>query len=351
MKTKDKIIVYFLIFFAIGWLLYQVKSALAPFIFSLVIAYFLNPIVDYIQKKRGLSRLLATSLVLGSFLSIIISLSSVLLPVIYVQFVDLINIFPQYLSILTDEFYPKLVATFNKIGFKFDDNLSNIFASKEFYGKIAELWRDIFDSAISSSRALINIISLIFIAPILIFYLLKDWNILIEKIDNYLPKSSSVTIRKIATNINKTLSGYVRGQFHVCFILAIVYSSLLSFTGLNFGFLIGFLTGIFAFIPYIGMLCGVTAAIIIGLFQWGFDIPHATAVTAVFLFGQLLESNFLTPKMIGSKVGLHPVWMIFGLFFFGALFGFIGVLFAVPLTAICGVIIKHFALEYKKKFT
>ena len=143
----------------------------------------------------------------------------------------------------------------------------------------------------------------------------------------------------------------VRGQFNVCLILVIIYSSLLSFTGLNFGFLIGFLTGLFSFIPYVGMLSGVTAAIAVALFQWGFDTSHISAVSLVFIFGQIVESNFLTPKLIGAKIGLHPVWLIFGLFIFGALFGFIGVLVAVPLTAICGVIIKHFALEYKKKFT
>ena len=112
-----------------------------------------------------------------------------------------------------------------------------------------------------------------------------------------------------------------------------------------------FYRGFFSFIPYVGMLCGITVGIIIAIIQWGFDFMHIGGIALIFLFGQILESNFLTPKLIGDKIGLHPVWLIFGLFAFGALFGFIGILIAVPLTAICGVIIKHFAIGYKKKFT
>jgi predicted PurR-regulated permease PerM len=346
MKLKDKIILSLALFLLFCWLVYSVKSALAPFIFSLVIAYFLNPLVNYLQKKR-LPRALATSVVFGLFLALIIALAYLLLPIIYVQLIGLIWTLPDYFAKLASTINPFLT----KFGINFDGDFSNILANKEISNKIFDLWQNVFDSAITSSKTLINIISLVFIAPILIFYLLKDWNLFIKKIDSYLPKNSANIIRKIAIDIDKTLSGYVRGQFHVCFILAIIYASLLSYTGLNFGFLIGFLTGVLAFIPYIGMLCGIIAATISGLFQWGFDIYYALSITGVFLFGQLIESNFLTPKLIGNKVGLHPAWIIFGLFFFGALFGFIGVLFAIPLTAICGVVIKHFALEYKKKFT
>jgi predicted PurR-regulated permease PerM len=197
---------------------------------------------------------------------------------------------------------------------------------------------------------LINILSLIFITPILVFYLLKDWNILMIKIYELLPKSIAKQTKEVAGDINKTLAGYVRGQFNVCLILAIFYAASLSLVGLNFGFLIGFLTGMFAFVPYVGMFCGTVAAIVVALFQWGFDFTYLSLVAAIFLLAQLVESNFLTPKLIGDKIGIHPVWMIFGLFVFGVLFGFLGVLFAVPLTAIFGVIAKYFALQYKRKF-
>ncbi len=351
MKTKDKILSILLILAVVIWLIYLVKSVLTPFIFSLVIAYFLDPLVDRLCHKCKLSRVAATSLILSLFLIVLVGVSSFLLPVIYAQFVSLIATIPDYCQTLVNDFYPKIADSLNKFGFKLDNDFSHILANQEVTSKFVNLSQDLFHNAISSSAFFINIISLIFITPILVFYLLKDWDILVSKTSNYLPKTVAATVKKIAIDIDKTLSGYVRGQFNVCLILGIIYSCLLSFTGLNFGFLIGFLTGLFSFIPYVGMLVGVTSAIFVALFQWGFDVGHILIVSLVFIFGQIVESNFLTPKLIGEKIGLHPVWLIFGLFVCGALFGFIGVLVAVPLTAVFGVIIKHFALEYKKRFT
>jgi len=264
--------------------------------------------------------------------------------------VALIDAMPQYFQTFTSDFYPKIIELSSKIGFNVQPDFSHLIASEELTTKFVSFSKNIFDNAISSSATLINILSLLFITPILVFYLLKDWDILVGKVNNYLPRSVSSTVQEIARDINKTLSGYVRGQFHVCLILGIIYSTCLSFSGLNFGFLIGFLTGLFSFIPFIGMISGVVVAIIVALFQWGFDLAQIGIISGIFIFGQVIESNFLTPKLIGSKIGLHPVWIIFGLFVFGALFGFVGILFAVPLTAIFGVIIKYFALKYKKRF-
>jgi predicted PurR-regulated permease PerM len=351
MKQKDKIIFTLLALTGFCGLVYLTRSVLTPFVCSLIIAYFLDPLVDYMTRTHRLSRLTATSLILGLFFTVLIAIGSVLLPIIYTQFAGLLNAIPGYLQTITNDFYPKIAAMLNKLGFNMQADFSHLIADENISSKFVDLSKNIFDNAVSSSVTLINILSLIFITPILIFYLLKDWDILIKKIHDYLPRSISAPVQEITAEINKTLSGYVRGQFNVCIILSIIYSCLLSFTGLNFGFLIGFLTGFFAFIPFVGMLCGVTAAIIVGLLQWGFDPTHIIAVTLVFVTGQIIESNFLTPKLIGSKVGLHPVWIIFGLFIFGALFGFIGVLIAVPLTAICGVIFKYFAFKYKRRFT
>jgi predicted PurR-regulated permease PerM len=317
----------------------------------LIIAYFLDPLVDRLHEKYKISRLVATSLILGLFIITLGALISVLFPIIYAQFLAFIDVLPTYFQVLVNDFYPKLAGTMNKVGLNIDGNFSHLIANEQITSRFVDLSKNIFDNAINSSITLINIFSLIFITPILVFYLLKDWDILIKSVNDFLPRSISSSVKKIAGEIDITLSGYVRGQFNVCFILGIIYSGMLSFTGLNFGFLIGFLAGLFSFIPYVGMLCGVTTAIIVALFQWGFDITHIAAIVLVFIFGQIIESNFLVPKLIGSRIGLHPVWIIFGLFIFGVLFGFVGVLIAVPLTAICGVIIKHFALEYKKRYT
>jgi predicted PurR-regulated permease PerM len=346
MQTKS--IIAALILIAFGSLIYLIKSVLTPFICSLVIAYFLDPLVDYLVSKHKLSRLTSTSLILGLFLSVFISVSSVLLPIIYIQSADLIDELPKYLQIITQEFYPKIVAAVEPFGIRLDGDFSHLISNEK--SGFVDLSQNFLGNALSSSITFINILSLIFITPILIFYLLKDWDILTAKVYELLPKSVAIPTKEIAHEINKTLAGYVRGQFNVCLILAIFYSISLSLIGLDFGFLIGFLTGMFAFIPYIGMLAGTTAAIIVALFQWGLDPTNLLLVSMVFIFAQLIESNFLTPKLIGDKIGVHPVWMIFGLFVFGVLFGFVGVLLAVPLTAVCGVVTKYFALKYKKKF-
>ena len=351
MKLKDKVISIFILLAILFWLIYLVKSVLTPFVGSFVIAYFLNPIVDFFCKKYKMSRAIATSLILGLFLAILIALGAILLPILCAQLTALLTALPGYFQTILHDFYPKLVSVLDGIGIRIEKDSSHLLANEQMTSKVVDLSKNIFDNAINSSLTLINILSLIFITPILIFYLLKDWDILIKKIGDYLPRQIAISVRRIALDIDKTLSGYVRGQFNVCLILGLIYSSLLSLTGLNFGFLIGLFTGLFSFIPFVGMLCGVTIAIIVALFQWGFDITNIAAVSLVFIFGQVIESNFLTPKLIGAKIGLHPVWLIFGLFVFGVLLGFIGVLIAVPLTAICGVIIKSFALEYKKRFT
>ncbi len=350
MKTKDKVILAIALISLICWVIYLIKSILTPFVFSLVIAYFLDPLVDHLENKRKFSRLSSTSIVLGIFLTLLVIIVSILLPIIYSQLNQFIKAFPAYMETATNEFYPRVADLGNKLGLNLEKEFNHLVSNQDMTKKFVNISRNIFDNALNSSLGVINWLSLVFITPILVFYLLKDWDVMVEKIANYLPRSSSSSIKRVAIDIDKTLSGYVRGQFNVCFILGLIYSILLSFSGLNFGFLIGFLTGLFSFIPYVGMLCGVIVAVIVTLFQWGPDLTQLSIVAAIFAFGQLVESNFLTPKLIGSKIGLHPVWIIFGLFVFGTLFGFVGILIAVPLTAIVGVIIKHIALRYKEKY-
>jgi predicted PurR-regulated permease PerM len=350
MKLKEKLIFSVVAVLIFIWLIYLAKAILTPFVFSLTVSYFLNPVVDRFTKENRMSRLKATTLILGLFFAIFISLSLILLPTIYAQLTSLIETLPSYFKIFATNFYPKISELINKAGFDIEANFSNLAQQQGVASKVFNFSTDILNNAISSTIVIINVLALLFVTPFLIFYLLKDWDIMIEKVNGYLPRQSSSLLRKIFKEIDATLSGYVRGQINVCLILGAIYSVLLSCTDLNFGFIIGFLTGLLVFIPYIGMLIGIITATVVGLFQWGFDIYQISIISSIFLFGQVIESNFLTPKLIGSKIGIHPVWMIFGLFFFGNLLGFIGVFIAVPLTAICGVIIRQLALEYRRRF-
>ncbi len=351
MKTKDQIIVVLIGIIAFGWLIYSIKSILPPFVLSFIIAYFLNPLVNFLNEKTRMNRVMATLLVMISFFAFVVVIFMTLIPLLYSQAVSLIEVLPSYYEVVMGEFYPKIVEMFSHFGIKMDESASGLISGYDFNEKFFAMAKDLVVNAAVSLATLVNVISLIFIMPILVFYLLKDWEKVIVDINAYLPKALVTTIRKIMADIDTVLSGYVRGQFNVCLILAIIYSVFLTIAGLNFGFTIGFLTGVLSFIPYVGMLTGVVMALLAALFQWGFDFFHISFVLLIFLFGQVIESNFLTPKIIGNRVGLSPVWIIFGLFVFGALFGFLGLLIAVPLTAVCGVIFKHFALLYKKKYT
>ena len=346
MKTKTILYLIFIILFCT--FIYAIKSILLPFISAIVIAYFLDPLVDRLEKL-GLSRTTSTSTMLGAFLIVISLLIFLITPLLYSQMINLFAAIPSYIKTTLNDLYPKAHQFAAQHNIALESQINNYFNNQNIT-KMFGFSTTILDNIMHSGFILMNVLSLLFITPVLVFYILRDWDILIIKISHYLPSKHNKNIKDIFKEIDKTLSGYVHGQFNVCLILGIFYAIALNVSNLDFGFLIGFLTGFLSFIPYIGMLIGVSIAIIIAFFQWGFDLINIGLILAIFFIGQIFESNFLTPKLVGEKVGLHPVWIIFGLFVFGILFGFIGILLAMPSTAICGVLIKFFALQYKKHF-
>jgi predicted PurR-regulated permease PerM len=328
--------------------LFAVKSILTPFIVAIIIAYFLDPLADKITN-RYLPRTYSTLVILGIFITIVIAILILIFPLLYSQFDSLINAIPDYFEIFIHDFYPQVVTFGDKYGVELSTDLKS-YLNQDNITNFFGLSGNILGSIMESGIVLINVLSLIFITPILIFYILRDWDIMVGKVNNHLPLGYAKGIREVFTEIHKTLYGYVHGQINVCIILGIFYAVALHFSGLDFGLLVGFLTGFFSFIPYVGMLIGVAIAIIVALFQWGFDVINIGIVLLIFTIGQILEGNFLSPKLVGDKVGLHPVWIIFGIFVFGVLFGFMGVLLAMPATAICGVLIKFSVAKYKKRF-
>lgn len=348
MTAKDKIIVYLLFTLAFLAFLFAIRSILIPFICAIIIAYFLDPLADRLEKF-GLGRATSASIILGVFLVFITLVFVLVLPLLYSQLLSLFAAIPNYVNIIINDIYPKIYQFTISHGFFIEPDIHNYFTNENL-SHMFGFSGAILDNLMQSGVVIFNVMSLIFITPVLVFYMLRDWDLLVKNINKYLPSHHGKEIRTIFTDIDKTLSGYVHGQFNVCIILGVFYAISLSIVGLNFGFLIGFLTGFLSFIPYVGMLLGVFSAIIIALFQWGFDSFHIILVLTIFLVGQVFESNFLTPKLVGDRIGLHAVWVIFGLFVFGVLFGFVGILLAMPATAICGVLIKFLALQYKKHF-
>jgi predicted PurR-regulated permease PerM len=348
MVLRDKIIFWLLALFAFSWFIGSVSAILFPFISAIIIAYFLDPLADKLERFK-LSRPLSALVILSIFIAAISVIGILVIPALYKEFLSLVGAIPRYSNIFLSETYPKITAFLQENGYEVDSNFRQ-YLREENVAKIFNFSNGVVGSFMQSSITVINILSLVFITPILVFYLLKDWNLLVDNVDKYLPSKYAFKIRKIFLKIDITLSGYVRGQFNVCLILGVMYAIGLTIIGLNFGFLIGFLTGIMAFVPYVGMLIGVGIAIIISLFQWGLDFGQIGLLGGVFIAGQMIESNFLTPKLVGKKIGLHPVWVIFAIFAFGVLFGFVGVLLAVPMAAILGVITRFAFGEYRRAY-
>lgn len=323
--------------------LYSVKAILLPFVVAMVVAYFLDPAVDRLEDM-GIVRWLGTTVMIVVFFAIMITLSFALVPVLYDQFFALIQKIPTYTKAFQEQVLPSLARTLNGLDAsaveQIKQNASNV--SIQIIQFIGGVLANVWDSGI----AVLNLLSLLFITPIVLFYLLRDWDLMVAKVNGWLPKQHADVIRQQFARINNTLSGYLRGQIHVCILLGIFYAVGLMLVGLEFGLVIGLMTGVLSFIPYVGLLFGMVLGLAVAFFQFGGmeGITQIGLVAAIFAIGQLIEGNFVTPKLVGGKVGLHPVWVMFALLAGGALMGFVGVLIAVPVAAVIGVLIR-FSLE------
>ncbi|MVA70628.1 AI-2E family transporter [Agrobacterium vitis] len=323
------------------------SSILLPFVAGMALAYFLDPVADRLERL-GLSRMMATVLILVSFVVIFVLSLVVIIPVLVTQLNDFITNIPDYVSQLqaliaksNASWVPKwLNGQVSTQMAAIKGNFSRYLAEGAgFIGTLlSQLW--------NSGKALLDIISLLVVTPVVAFYLLLDWDRMMAKLDSLIPRNQVGAVREIAREMNRTIAGFVRGQGSLCLILGIYYAVGLSLIGLNFGLLIGFFTGMISFIPYVGSSVGLVLALGMAAVQFWPDYLWVV-ITGVFFFtGQFLEGNVLQPKLVGSSVGLHPVWLMFAMFAFGSLFGFLGVLVAVPCAAAVGVLVRFAVRRY-----
>jgi predicted PurR-regulated permease PerM len=212
---------------------------------------------------------------------------------------------------------------------------------------IRERGGELLNTVLTSVNSLVGIVLLFVIVPVVAFYLLYDWDNMVAKVDDLLPRDHAPTIRHLAAEIDKTLASFIRGMGTVSLILGTYYAVALMLVGLQFGLVVGALAGLVTFIPYVGALVGGALAIGLALFQFWGDWLSIGLVAGIFVLGQVVEGNVLTPKLVGSSVGLHPVWLIFALSVFGSLFGFVGMLVAVPVAAVIGVVARFGIGSYK----
>ncbi len=340
MSSDRKALIWVGGFLAFGFLLYALSSVLAPFVAGLAVAYFFDPVADRLEEM-GTSRGIAAGIVIFSFLGLAAVILVLLFPLLQTQILGLVARIPDLLDMLREQAQPVVAVLSEKFAGEGMDKLKG--AANSYAGELLSWFGNLLRGVWSGGMAFFNLLSLIVITPLVAFYLLRDWDIIVARIDHLLPRSSADTFRRQLSAMDETIASFVRGQATVCFVLGVFYAVGLTLAGLDFGLLVGLGTGLLAFIPYVGASIGLVTGVGIALAQFSDWLPVAI-VAAIFITGQTAESYVLTPKLIGERVGLHPIWVIFALMAGGALFGFTGVLLAVPVTAVIGVLVR-FAIE------
>ena len=329
------------VFIMMLWLL---SGILLPFVAGLAIAYLLNPLTDRLVKL-GVNRMIAALLIIGVAVLAFIAIILLVAPLVAGQLSSFIDSIPGYVT--------KLQAMVNQQSQPWVQKLVGAgFNPEKSFGDLVTQgmgWITTFLKSLwSGGQALVSLFSLIVVTPVVAFYLIYDWHRMVRTVDGWIPVHQRETVHALAREIDATISGYVRGQAAVCVILGSFYAVSLSLSGLNFGLLIGLISGLVSFIPYVGSMTGLVLSVGVAVAQFW---PHYTSIAIVlgiFLVGQFLEGNFLSPKLVGESVGLHPVWVIFALLAFGYLFGFVGLLVAVPLAATIGVLVRFALRRYRE---
>jgi predicted PurR-regulated permease PerM len=319
--------------------LWFMGNVLLPFVLGSAIAYFLDPVADRMERM-GLSRALATAVITIMAVLIFVIMALLVIPTLVSQTLSLIEIAPD----LFNRLYAFLIDRFPSI---LDENSTLGSSISSIGATIQERGGQVLQTALASVASIINVIVLFVIVPVVAVYMLLDWDRMTAALDDMLPRDHAPTIRRLAREIDKTLASFVRGMGTVCLILGTYYAIALMLVGLQFGLVVGFIAGLVTFIPYLGALLGGALAIGLALFQFWGDWVSIGLVAGVFVIGQVIEGNLLTPKLVGKSVGLHPVWLILSLSVFGTLFGFVGMLVAVPVAASIGVVTRFGLEQYR----
>ncbi len=324
------------VFFVTLWFLGDV---ILPFVLGGAVAYMLDPVADWLERHR-FSRIMATITITIVAAIIFILAALLVIPTLVHQLVGLVETAPDLIASLRaflTERFPELA----------DEN-SRLYQSLVSVGDTVQArGGELLQAALGSVGSIVNVLVIAVLVPVVAFYLLMDWDRMVAEVDKLLPRDHAPIIRKLAGDIDRTLAAFIRGQGTVVLLMGTYYGIGLMLIGLNFGLVVGFTAGLISFIPYVGAVVGGALAFGLAIFQFWGDWVWLAAVAGVFFAGQFIEGNILTPNLVGGSVGLHPVWLIFALSVFGALFGFVGMLVAVPLAAGIGVLVR-FALEQYK---
>ena len=328
------------VFVAVLWLL---SDVLLPFVAGMALAYLLDPLARR-AERLGIGRGVSALIILTIVIVALVVTAMAVAPIVTQQFAAMMDNLPGYLaklqSLISDPSRPWLAKIFGGQLPDAGKSVNTIVSQGSGFiaGFLASIW--------SGGRAVFSLLSLLIITPVVAFYLLLDWDRVVVTVDHWIPLPHRETVHGLARDVDHAIAGFVRGQAVVCLCLAAFYSIGLTLTGLHSGFLIGLMTGLLSFIPFVGAASGFLVAAIVAVAQFWPEWTSIAVVVGVFVVGQGLEGYVLSPKLVGAKVGLHPVWMMFSLLAFGYLLGFIGLLIAVPLAATIGVLARFALRKY-----
>ena len=339
----NKIVAWSIVFFVFGLFVYLTSDTLAPFIISFIFAYLLEPLITSNCKRLNLPRNIVAIGIFTIFIVGFIVAMVALVPIIYNQIAIFIGKIPSYkvnFESGLSEFLVRIDSIDHTIYQKISEALQNFTNSA--FSILASTANNIWSYTIAT----INFFAIIALVPIILYYFLIDWPKMVKTIEQILPKKGKSKIREIFSDINQLLSAYIRGQLNICFLLGFFYVLGLNLIDIDLALLLGVISGFLVIIPFVGGLISVTLMLIICYVSYGFSIK-LIYVLALFIIGHIIEGYILTPKIIGDKIGLHPVWIIFSIFAAGSVFGFVGVVFAIPIAGIVKILLSHLIDYYK----
>ncbi|UJQ95202.1 AI-2E family transporter [Mariluticola halotolerans] len=345
MLLQNQIKVWLLLLAALILGLWVFRGILLPFVVGMALAYLLDPVADQLERWK-FSRFWATSVILTLALVIFTGAFFLIVPLVAQQAVGLAQRLPGYvnqLQELANQWAPEVYAFLGAERFAQVQN-----ALADLLQNGLGIAGNIFGQIMQSSMTLLNAIGLLVVTPVVAFYMLLDWDGMVTAADKLLPRKHRDEIRGVLKDIDVAMAGVIRGQVSVVLLLSVFYATSLTLTGLSFGLAIGLVAGLLSFIPYVGFLVGFVLSVGVALVQFWPEWPMIVAVFVVFLVGQFLEGNILYPKLVGSSIGVHPVWLMFALFAFGLIFGFVGLLLAVPMAAVASVLIRFAVRKYQE---
>lgn len=339
----SRIFYWILLILIIGTFCYLVSDVLAPFLISFVFAYILQPLIERNTARYSLSRSIISLFVFCVFVSGFVLIVLVITPIIYQQFSLFVVKIPKYkasfqenITLLTDHI--------NSFDPDAADKIAEISRSaiNSMFSVVTSFANHIWDYTIAT----INVFALVALVPIILYYFMRDWGKIVSALESLMPEHGKNKMREIFISINELLSGYIRGQLNICLILSVYYVIGLSLIGIDLALLLGLLSGFLIIIPFIGAIASFILASLSCYVTFGFGYEFIY-MTILYVIGHTVEGYILAPKIIGNKIGLHPVWIIFAVFAAGSLFGFVGILFAIPLAGIVKVLVLQFLDYYK----